>query len=122
MTDRCRCGVTAQDRKATAACYIAGCPYPEIARPPIKPRERDLRHGAPDARFGAAVMACEGFTPDCSHHGRCMNDGLCFANAPQLVAARMIEKLLPESRNAIGMHLAYVRRVAEMLRAGDIQL
>jgi hypothetical protein len=86
-----------------------------------KARERDLRHGADDARFGAAVLKCEGFTPNCSQIGRCEREGRCFASPGHLVAARMIERLAPPDGRR-GTHFAYIRRVAEMLRAGEIIL
>lgn len=57
--------------------------------------ERHLRHGADPEKFGSAMSKCEGFAPDCSYHGRCMADGACFASPPHLVAARMIEDILP---------------------------
>jgi hypothetical protein len=31
---RCRCGCTASDRAHSAACYIPGCPYPQLASKP----------------------------------------------------------------------------------------
>lgn len=82
--------------------------------------ERDLRHDADPARFGSAMLACEGFAPDCSHNGRCMRDGDCFASPPHLVAARMIEALIPSGRD--GVHLAYLKLVAEMLRDEAVHL
>ncbi|EHJ62810.1 hypothetical protein NSU_0322 [Novosphingobium pentaromativorans US6-1] len=48
-------------------------------------------------------------------------DGRCFDSAPHLVAARMIEGLLPKDGRA-GMHYAYLRRVAEALREDRIHL
>lgn len=117
----CSCGCTAADRAKTEACHIPGCPYPAIARRAPKARERDLRHDAQPARFGAAVLKCEGFTPDCSYHGRCMMEGQCFADAPHLVAARMIETLLPPGGPA-GVHFAYLRACAQQLRDGLVDL
>lgn len=86
-----------------------------------KARERDLRHDASDVRFANAMMRCEGYSPDCSHNGRCMRDGECFASSAHLVAARMIESLLPTDGRA-GVHFAYLRRCAEMLRSERINL
>lgn len=68
-----------------------------------------------------AVGKCEGFTPDCSYHGACMLDGDCFASPPNLVAARMVEKLIPKDGPA-GVHYAYLRRVVEMLREDRLSL
>jgi len=121
MIDRCRCGATAADREKTEACFIPGCPYPSIARRAPRARERDLAHDADPGRFGLAVLKCEGFTPNCSHIGRCERDGQCFASPGHLVAARMIERLLPPQGRQ-GTHYAYIQRVAEMLRAGEIIL
>lgn len=87
----------------------------------MKVSERDLSHDADPERFGTAVSKCEGFTPDCSFHGRCMNGGDCFASPAHLVAARMVESLLPKDGRA-GLHLAYLRRVAEMLREDRVNL
>ncbi|WP_068089188.1 hypothetical protein [Novosphingobium rosa] len=87
----------------------------------MKVREIDLRHGADSARFGNAMLACEGYAPECSLAGRCLSSGDCFASPPHLVAARMIEGLLPTDGRA-GLHLAYLRRAAEMLREGRIGL
>ncbi len=86
-----------------------------------RPYERDLRHDADDLRFGNAIMRCEGYTPDCSEQGRCMKDRECFANAAHLVAARMIEKMLPTDGRK-GVHFAYLQRAAEELREGRICL
>lgn len=80
----------------------------------VKVTERDLRHDADSVRFGYAILACEGYAPSCSEQGRCSMDGRCFDSAPHLVAARMIEGLLPQDGRA-GMHYAYLRRVAEAL-------
>lgn len=82
-------------------------------------RERDLRHDADPVRFGMAASKCEGYTPDCSYHGRCMKDGACFASPPHLVAARMIEKITPDDGGQYG---AYLRKAAEMLREGRVHL
>ncbi|WP_156397427.1 MULTISPECIES: hypothetical protein [unclassified Sphingomonas] len=49
-----------------------------------------------------------------------MRDGDCFASPPHLVAARMIERLIPDGRD--GAHLAYLKRVAEMLRDEAVHL
>jgi hypothetical protein len=87
----------------------------------MKARERDLQEGAPLERFGNAVMRCEGFTPDCVHHSRCMRGGECFASPGNLVAARLIESLIPSPRPA-GLHFAYLQHCAEMLRAGKVML
>lgn len=84
-------------------------------------RERDLRHGADPVRFGDAMLKCEGFSPDCAYSGRCALGGSCFGSAPHQVAARMVEGLIPKDGRA-GVHLAYLRRVAEMLRAEEIHL
>ncbi len=84
-------------------------------------REKDLAHGSDDDRFGRAVTKCEGYTPDCIYYGRCMYGGQCFASPGHLVAARMIEKLIPPDGPA-GTHFAYLRRVAEMLRDGRVEL
>lgn len=83
--------------------------------------ERDLSHDASSERFGAAISKCEGYTPDCSYSGKCMAEGDCFASPPNLVAARMIEKLLPTNGRA-GVHYAYLRKAAEMLREERICL
>ncbi|WP_157783534.1 hypothetical protein [Rhizorhabdus wittichii] len=87
----------------------------------MRVRERDLRHDADPVRFGAAMTVCEGYAPECSYNGRCMWEGRCFASPPNLVAARMIEKLLPADGRA-GMHYAYLQRVAEMLREDQVVL
>lgn len=84
-------------------------------------RERDLRHGADSIRFGNAMLECEGYAPTCSAAGSCMRGGRCFAHSAHLVAARMIEGLLPKDGRA-GVHLAYLSKVAEMLREGLIHL
>lgn len=84
-------------------------------------RERDLADGSADDRFGRAVMKCEGYTPDCVYYGRCMSGGQCFASPGHLVAARMIEKLIPNPCPA-GTHFAYLRAVAEMLRNDRVAL
>ena len=88
---------------------------------PRRPNERDLRHGANSFRFGDAMVACEGFAPDCSANGRCQMERACFSSAPALVAARMIEGLLPTDGRA-GVHFAYLKRCAEMLRSGRLCL
>ncbi|HEX8382433.1 MAG TPA: hypothetical protein VF592_03560 [Sphingomonas sp.] len=86
-------------------------------------QERDLRHDADPIRFGAAAVKCEGFTPDCSYHQRCMMGGECFASPPHLVAARMIEKqVLDPLPDAPGVHRAYIREVVTMLREGRVRL
>ncbi|PZQ55758.1 MAG: hypothetical protein DI555_06950 [Novosphingobium pentaromativorans] len=87
----------------------------------MKVSERDLYPDADPECFGTAASKCEGFTPDCSFHGRCMNGGDCFASPAHLVAARMVESLLPKDGRA-GLHLAYLRRVAEMLREDRVHL
>lgn len=87
----------------------------------MKTREIDLRHDADPVRFGTAMLACEGYAPDCSYHGRCMAGGQCFASPAHLVAARMVEAIIPKDGRA-GMHLAYLRQVAEMLREDRIVL
>jgi hypothetical protein len=87
----------------------------------VKARERDLEDGAPAGRFGNAVTKCEGYTPDCVQFGRCMQGGDCFSSSPNLVAARMVESLIPNDGRA-GMHLAYLRKVAEMLRSDSVYL
>ncbi|PHP18768.1 hypothetical protein CG471_15995 [Sphingobium sp. IP1] len=83
-------------------------------------RERDLRHDADSFHFGDAMVQCEGYAPSCSEQGRCMMDGRCFLHDAHLVAARMVESLIPTSQHVSGLHLAYPRRVAEMLREGRI--
>ena len=83
---------------------------------------RDLRHDADNFRFGEAMIRCEGYAPDCSEHGRCRHDGRCFSSTPELVAARMVEGLIPTSQHISGVHFAYLRRVAEMLREGRVHL
>lgn len=93
----------------------------------IQPRrltEQDLAHDADSVRFGAAMLKCEGYGPACSESGRCQLGGDCFASPPNLVAARMIEGLIPNGPlgRPAGMHLAYLQRCAEMLRAGSIYL
>ncbi|QEH79965.1 hypothetical protein EIK56_18230 [Sphingomonas sp. C8-2] len=87
----------------------------------MKVRERDLRHDADPVRFGAAMTVCEGYAPECSYQGRCTRDGQCFASPAHLVAARMIESLLPTDGRA-GMHYAYLQKVAQMLRDDQIDL
>lgn len=86
-----------------------------------RPSERDLRHDADSVRFGDAVARCEGYAPACAEQGRCLGDGACFSNSAHLVAARMIEGLLPTDGRA-GVHFAYLRQVVEMLRAGRVHL
>lgn len=86
------------------------------------PRERDLRHDADSFRFGDAMVQCEGYAPSCSEQGRCMMDGRCFSHDAHLVAARMIEGLIPASQHIPGVHFAYLRRVAEMLREQRVHL
>lgn len=87
----------------------------------MRGRERDLAHDADPVRFGAAIGKCEGYAPDCSHYARCHLGGQCFASPGHLVAARMVEGLLPGDGRA-GTHFAYLRRAAEMLREGKIEL
>ncbi|KPH66035.1 hypothetical protein [Novosphingobium sp. ST904] len=87
----------------------------------VKVTERDLRHGANSVRFGNAILACEGYAPSCSDQGRCTMGGRCFDSAPHLVAARMIESLIPKDGRA-GMHYAYLRRAAENLREERVHL
>ena len=84
-------------------------------------REIDLRHDADPVRFGNAMLKCEGFAPDCSQYGRCHLSGQCFASPGHLVAARMIEALIP-AHGPAGTHYAYLKRVAEMLREDKIDL
>lgn len=83
--------------------------------------ERHLRHDADSVRFGNAILKCEGYAPDCSFLGRCSFNGRCFASPAHLVAARMIEKLLPANGRA-GTHFAYLREAARQLREGIIVL
>lgn len=83
---------------------------------------RDLRHDADSVRFGDAMIRCEGYAPDCSEQGRCRHDGKCFSSEPELVAARMVEGLIPAGQHIRGVHYAYLRRVAEMLREGRVYL
>lgn len=66
-------------------------------------------------------MKCEGFPPNCVYSGRCEMSGQCFASPAHLVAARLVETLIPTDGRA-GVHLAYLRRVAEMLRRGQVGL
>jgi hypothetical protein len=87
----------------------------------MRVRERNLRHDADSVSFGNAMLACEGYAPECSHAGRCLSGGDCFASPPHLVAARMVESLLPTDGRA-GLHLAYLRRIVEMLREDRIGL
>lgn len=91
---------------------------------PPRLREKDLAHDADPVRFGAAMLKCEGYGPACSESGRCQIGGECFASPPNLVAARMIEGLLPTGPlgSPAGVHLAYLRKCAELLRAGSIHL
>ena len=84
-------------------------------------RERDLAHDADPVRFGNATLRCDGYTPDCSFYGRCMMGGECFASPPHLVAARMVEALIPDDGRA-GVHLALLRKVATMLRDDRVLL
>lgn len=84
--------------------------------------ERDLRHDADSERFGQAVLRCEGYTPACSELAKCQMEGVCFSGAANLIAARMIERIIPTSLHSHGVHLAYLRRVAEMLREGRVHL
>ncbi|WP_343546758.1 hypothetical protein [Sphingobium yanoikuyae] len=84
--------------------------------------ERDLRDDADPYRFGEAMVRCEGFAPDCSARGSCGMNGRCFSGDAHLVAARMVESLIPTSQHVSGLHLAYLRRVAEMLREGRVCL
>lgn len=86
----------------------------------VRVTERDLRHDAVSVRFGNAILACEGYAPECSYAGRCLKDGDCFASPPHLVAARMIESLIPDDPNARGMYLTHLKRAAEMLRSGRV--
>ncbi len=83
--------------------------------------ERDLRHDADPVRFGDAMLRCEGYTPACSEKGVCEYGGRCFSGSAHLVAARMIEALLPGPHTA-GTHFAYLQRVARMLRDGEVHL
>lgn len=83
--------------------------------------ERDLRHDADADRFGAAMVKCEGFSPACSTEGRCERGGECFASSPNIVAARMIEAIIPTDGRA-GLHLAYLRAVTDMLRRDRVAL
>lgn len=84
--------------------------------------ERDVAHDADPVRFGDAMLRCEGYAPACCDAGRCLNGGSCFASPAHLVAARMIEGLIDPSAHATGLHYAYLRRAAEMLRADRIGL
>ena len=84
--------------------------------------ERDLRHDADSVRFGDAMARCEGFAPWCSEYGRCQMEGSCFSGAANLIAARMIERMVGRSGHAIGAHWAYLKRAAEMLREGRVHL
>lgn len=88
----------------------------------MKVRERDLAHDANPVRFGNAMLACEGYAPECSSSGRCLSDGKCFASPPNLVAARMVESLIPKDQHSCGLHLAYLRRVADDLREDRVHL
>lgn len=85
-------------------------------------RERDLRHDGDAVRFGYAMLKCEGYAPACSEAGRCTRDGRCFGSIPSDVAARMIEAMIPTDQHTTGVHFAYLRRVAELLRDGKIDL
>lgn len=85
-------------------------------------RERDLRHDADPERFGAAMLRCEGYAPGCSEAGACMNGGLCFKGPPHITAARMIEGILAPYDGRAGVHLAYLRKCAELLREGGIYI
>lgn len=90
-----------------------------------RPREADLRHDAPGARFGDAMLKCEGYAPNCSHLGRCEFEGRCFASPANLVAARMVEGLFPKGsarQHIRGLHWALLERVAQMLRNDEICL
>ena len=82
--------------------------------------ERDLAHDADSARFGDAMIRCEGYAPACCDAGKCMNGGSCFASPANLVAARMIKALIP--KGAVGLHYAYLQRAAERLREDRIAL
>lgn len=84
--------------------------------------ERDLRHDADSVRFGDAMARCEGFAPACSEYGVCQREGACFSGAANLIAARMIERMIERSPHARGLHRAYLRRAAEMLREGKVYL
>lgn len=86
-------------------------------------RERDLAHDADPERFGSAMLRCEGYAPGCSEAGHCLNGGLCFKGPPHVTAARMIEHLLKQhDRGQGGMHLAYLRMCAKMLREGSVSI
>lgn len=87
----------------------------------MRARPRDLSHDADPVRFGNAMAKCEGYSPECSYQGRCILQGQCFASPGHLVAARMIEGLIPPDGRA-GTHFAYLKRCAEMLRDGRIDL
>lgn len=87
----------------------------------MKSTERDLGHDADSVRFGFAMLKCEGFAPACSADGRCERGGLCFKGPANVTAARMIESLVPKDGRA-GVHLAYLRKVAEMLRDDQVFL
>lgn len=82
--------------------------------------QRDLRHDADSYRFGDAMIQCEGYAPACSDLGRCQMDGRCFSQPAHLVAARMIEHMIPSDQ--CGLHFAYLRQVAELLRSGKVYL
>lgn len=85
----------------------------------MKVRERDLRLDSDPVRFGNAIVRCEGYSPDCMYNGRCSRKGECFASPPHLVAARMIEDIIPNDGRG-GRHIAYLRLAAEGLRNGRI--
>lgn len=120
----CSCGMAVGDIAKTAVCRTAGCPFPHLAERRDRPRvrERDLSHDADSVRFGAAMLKCEGYAPGCSEAGRCTNGGRCFGSAPNLIAARMVEAMIPGDGHTRGVHYAYLRRLAEMLRNDEIHL
>lgn len=87
----------------------------------MRPRERDLRHGADPERFAEAMLKCESASGECSVAGRCVYEGRCFATSPEITAAKLIESLIPREAPA-GQQWAYLKKCAAMLRAGRVVL
>lgn len=88
----------------------------------MKASERGFRDDATPEQFAAAMTKCEGYAPSCHDLRSCQRDGACFKGPPNLEAARMIERQLLPTDGRAGMHFAYLRQVARLLREGKIAI
>lgn len=81
-----------------------------------RPTERALRHDNRDHEaFGAAMVACQGYSPACSDAGHCLSDGECFNPDPAWRAVRQI-RAAAEGELSAGV-AAGLRRAAALLAA-----